>query len=515
MGDRDWHGREHAARQTTGVCRALLYGAAVALLLAGAFAAASASAAPALAARAAVDSAGGPGDGAGAAARAAALGAARAAQARTGGRREQAAQVESLHALAEQRLQALAQLPDSLRERALNDAIEDLGGAIEDLGQELSQLDLRIEDQAISLRDRSGGRIRINIPSDLGEHISRGITSITASILDELPDTLRVPLPPGSAPSGWEGRVRVRPPAILFTPRAEPKRRIVAGNAIKIFGDIVVDEDEEIAGDAIAVLGDVVVRGQVDGDVVAVLGAVDLGAGSEVRRSVTVVLGRLARHAEAEVGGNVFTLDSGWPGLRTGGASWSGWLLLGAVLGSFLILTLLLLLVLAVFPAPRQQVAAAAFAARPGACLGLGLLWLVPGQLLLALLMGVLILTIIGIPLALLVGLASLGLLLLGAGLTARALAARLRGAPTDAGRPTLGGALLGFTLLCAPGLLGGVIAPLPGSASLALVLLAVSGLLLSAAAALGLGALLRTRLGRSAWPQESGVPPPPPSFAS
>jgi hypothetical protein len=499
-----------------GVCRALVYGAALAMLLAGAVpaaAAATASAPPSEPAMA--DSAGGSGGGAGTAARAAALATARAVRTQAWEGREQAAQVESLHALAEHRLQEIAQLPDSLRERALNDAIEDLGGAIEDLGQELSQLDLRIEDQAISLRDRSGGRIRINIPSDLGEQISRGITSITASILDELPDTLRVPLPPGSTPPEWEGRVRTRPPAILFTPRAEPERRIVAGNAVKIFGDIVVDEDEEIAGDAIVVLGDVVVRGQVDGDVVAVLGGVDLGAGSEVRRGVTVVLGRLDRHAEAEVGGNVFTLDPGWPGRRTGGASWPGWLLLGAVWASFLILVLLLLLVLAVFPASRQQIAASAFALRPGACLGLGLLWLLPGQLLLVLLMGVLVLTIIGIPLALLVGLASLGLVLLGAGLTARGLAGRLRGSPADAGRPTLGGALLGFTLLCVPGLLGGVLAPLPGLAPVALVLLAVSGLLLFAAAALGLGALLRTRLGRSTWPQESGVPPPPPGFAS
>lgn len=494
------------------VCRALLYGAAAALLLAGTVAAAADSAP---AAPAAVDSAGSPPAGSGAAARAAILAAARAARAQAREGQLQAAQVESLHSLTEHRLQEIAQLPDSLRERALNDAIEDLGGAIEGLGQELSQLDLRIEDQAISLRDRSGGRIRINIPPDLGEQISRGITSITASILDELPDTLRVPLPSGSTRPEWEGRVRGRPPTILFTPRAEPERRIVAGNAVKIFGDIVVDEDEEIAGDAIAVLGDVVVRGQVDGDVVAVLGGVDLGAGSEVRRGVTVVLGRLARHAEAEVGGNVFTLDPGWPGRRTGGASWSGWLLLGAVWASFLILVLLLLLVLAVFPASRQQVAAAAFALRPGACLGLGLLWLLPGQLLLALLMGVLIMTIIGIPLALLVGLASLGLTLLGAGLTARGLAARLRGSSGSAGRSTLSGALLGFALLCAPGLLGGALAPLPGLAPLALVLLAVSGLLLLAAAALGLGALLRTRLGRSAWPHESGVPPPPPGFAS
>ncbi len=124
------------------------------------------------------------------------------------------------------RLRAIASLPDSVQEQAIDQALDELGGVLENLTQELSNLDVQIEDQAISLRDRAGGgRVRINIPPDLGTRISQGISSITASILDELPDTLVIR--GGTARQQW----RLTTPSVrdaaarIFAPAPRPLPR--------------------------------------------------------------------------------------------------------------------------------------------------------------------------------------------------------------------------------------------------------------------------------------------------
>ncbi len=430
------------------------------------------------------------------------------------GKSDSLAAAESLYARTQHKLELLPGLPDSVREQVIDEMITGLDAAIENISQELSNLDLRIEDQAISLRDRqSGGRIKINIPPDLGEQISKGISSITASILSDLPDTVR------ALRRGPGGRVLVVPrpvtpaaplaqaPAAPIPPPPPPppvtlehvERRVIGGDTVRILGDIVVGGDEEVRGSAIAIFGNVVVRGRVDRDVVSVLGNVELAGGSEVGGDVTAILGRLDRAREADVAGSVFSLAPSVFG-RVGNVRellWAGWPALVARLALFLVSAALLLLLLMLTPAARLQVMLGTLTARPGACLGHGVLWLVVGHLLLVPLMAILALSLIGIPLALLLALAYFAVVLLALGVASAQFGARARSTlrRKPAGSPAQ--TLLGFTLLHVPGFVGVLLGLVPGLGALAVLLGVLDIALKLAALAWGLGALLLCRLGR------------------
>lgn len=413
------------------------------------------------------------------------------------------------------RLRAIAALPDSTRDRAIDEALEELGGALENLTQELSNLDVQVEDQAISLRDRTGGgRVRINIPPDLGTRISQGISSITASILDELPDTLVIRGGPSgqhwrlASPAVRDAASRIFAPA---PPPPPPPRRVVGGDVVRVLGDIVVTADEDVRGDVIAVFGAVDVRGHVDGRVVSVLGNVRLDGDAEVGRDVLALLGHLERDPRAEVGGSVFALDSGLP-REVGGYRrllWGGWLAFAAKLLTLLATALLMMLLFALVPRDRLDRALAALCARPTVCLGQGLLWLFAGHLLLLFLMAVLILTLIGIPLALLLCVAYLALALLALGVTCHQLGARAAAAWGLGWSHRLALTALGLALLHLPGLLGALIGLVPGLGILAALLVGLDALLRIVALAYGLGALILCRFGRRALPP--ALPPPGP----
>jgi hypothetical protein len=412
------------------------------------------------------------------------------------------------------RLRAIASLPDSLKEQAIDEALDELGGALENLTQELSNLDVQIEDQAISLRDRAGGgRVRINIPPDLGTRISQGISSITASILDELPDTLV--LRGGPARQHW----RLATPSVrdaatrIFTPPPPPPppRRVVGGDVVRVFGDVEVAADEDVRGDVIAVFGKVAVRGHVDGRVVSVLGNVHLDGDARVGRDVVSVLGHLERDPRAEVGGSVFALDSGLPRGRGGFRRlfWGGWLAFTAKLLLLLATALLMMLLFVLVPRDRLNRALDALCSRPTVCLGQGLLWLFAGHLLLAFLMAVLILTLIGIPLALLLCVVWLTLALLALGVTSHQLGARAAIAWGLGWSHRFSFTLLGLFLLHLPGLLGALFGLVPGLGVVAGLLIGLDVLLRIVALAYGLGALILCRFGRRA------LPPASPPFGS
>ncbi len=411
------------------------------------------------------------------------------------------ARADSLRARAERRLRALADLPDSERVQALDEALVELGGAIENISRELSTLDLQIEDQAISLRDRAGGgRVRIDIPPDLGAQISRGISSITASILQELPDSIVVrthPAPP-AIPGGLDVARAPRPaePPVLVVPVRRP-RHVIGGDVVRVLGDVVVEENEEVSGNAIAVFGDVRVRGRVNGDAVAVLGSLDLAGDARIAGDAVAVLGRLDRSTGSSVQGSTFALNPGW-GPRLGGGRnllWVGWPALAIRTTLFFISACLLMLLLTLAPSARLESARLALARRPLRCLGHGALWLLAGHLLLGFLAGVLVLTIIGIPLALLLAVLYLAVAVLAQGVVAWELAAR-RADPAGGRGGSPSRALLGLLLIHSPGLAGALIGLLPGMQGFAVSLGIFDIVVGLAAFGAGLGALVDTRFG-------------------
>jgi hypothetical protein len=318
-------------------------------------------------------------------------------------------EVRRYHRLIASLRDSLAQTEQGEMERermgkeALDEALQEFSGVISNLSRELSELDLDIDDQTISLRDRDGGGIEINIPEDLGEQISKGISSITQVILDDLPDTLSW----SGDDEDWQQLLRVKTPT--------RPRRVIGGNAIKIWDDIEINEDEEIHGDVVTVFGDAMISGRVDGSVIVVLGDLELSETAEVTGEIITVLGQLDRNEDAIVQGSEFVLDPyvtrEFGGLRELFAG--GWLAFLAKQLIFLMVAFLVLILLVVFPQERLVNVEESLSQNPVTCLAYGILVALLGHIGLTLLFGVLILTVIGIPVALLLllGMIFIGLL--------------------------------------------------------------------------------------------------------
>ena len=97
-----------------------------------------------------------------------------------------------------------------------------------------------------------------------------------------------------------------------------PSRRIhrSSGDRVRIFGDAVVNEGEEVTGQVVAVLGSVRINGEVGNQVVAVLGSVDLGPHAVVHGDVVTVGGQLRRAAGSQINGAVTEVPLGDVGAR-------------------------------------------------------------------------------------------------------------------------------------------------------------------------------------------------------
>jgi hypothetical protein len=82
-----------------------------------------------------------------------------------------------------------------------------------------------------------------------------------------------------------------------------PFDTITKGDAVSIFDDVIVEG--ELHGDAIAIFGDITILGKVAGDVTCVLGKVVLGDNAEVDGDVTAVGGGMERALGARISGSV------------------------------------------------------------------------------------------------------------------------------------------------------------------------------------------------------------------
>ncbi len=108
-----------------------------------------------------------------------------------------------------------------------------------------------------------------------------------------------------SASGGHGERVQI------FNDNHVLKGETVDGNVVAVMGDVVIDG--ETRHDAVAVMGDNTVNGTVHGRVVAVMGDVVLGPKARVDGDVVSVGGEVQRDPGATVGGNIVekSMDSG------------------------------------------------------------------------------------------------------------------------------------------------------------------------------------------------------------
>ena len=93
-----------------------------------------------------------------------------------------------------------------------------------------------------------------------------------------------------------------QPPA---APEERSSRHRAHGDRVRVFGNVNVEENEEVTGQVVAVLGSVRIDGEVGDQVVAVLGSVDLGPKAVVHGDIVSVGGRVRRAEGAQVRGGV------------------------------------------------------------------------------------------------------------------------------------------------------------------------------------------------------------------
>src|SRR6476660_3967697 len=114
------------------------------------------------------------------------------------------------------------------------------------------------------------------------------------------PATEQAQPPPAPAPETAPSE----PPAESTDRRHRVDQR-AGGDRVRIFGDVTVREGEEVTGQVVAVIGSVRVDGEVGDQVVSVLGSVDLGPKAVVRGDIVSVGGRVRRAPGSQVGGAV------------------------------------------------------------------------------------------------------------------------------------------------------------------------------------------------------------------
>lgn len=354
---------------------------------------------------------------------------------------------------------------------------------IEDIGSELGQLEFNVKDNHISLVDGAGDGIVIAIPENLDERVSQGLEALTQALLKEMPDS-----------SGTDSERRLSWSSFFPMPEApEPPRRIIHGNLVRVGQSVVVDADEDVRGDVVVVFGDCEIIGRVGGNVVTVGGGLHLQDEAVVSGTVVAVGGRLTAETGAETGDTV-ALD--W--LDGGAGAGLGRLLEHRVLtfvltqGLFLMTLLAALVAVAVSPSARLAAVLARLRGDPARVFGVGALLTLTAPLVLAVLTALLIITIIGVPVALLLALGVAAVVVLALSATGVVVGQKLGAA----GRPAPLAVALGLVVLHLASFVASL-ANLLGAPQGVVVSLLVLGLLIkSAALALGLGALVLTRLG-------------------
>ena len=319
-------------------------------------------------------------------------------------------------------------------------------------------------------------------------------------------DELReVAAPPAPAPAPPAPE-----PSLERTP-SEPRperdwRHRSHGDRIRIFGNVSVNQDEEIGGQAVAVFGSVRVDGKVDDQVVAVLGSVILGSDAVVGGDVVSVGGRVIRSPGAETRGSVTEValtDSWVPFHGPWSRGWEGapfFFSFGAVprlIGTGVRLSLLLLLTGVALLVARRSVDASAVrvADNPLKTTVVGLVAEVLVLPVLVLTAIVLSISIIGIPLLLLLPFVVLALLvmaLVGFTGTAAAIGNAVQRRYSPGAQTPYMAVVVGLLVILSPVLLGRLLAVVGWPVTPVSVLLVAIGFTLELLAwASGFGAML------------------------
>ena len=261
------------------------------------------------------------------------------------------------------------------------------------------------------------------------------------------------------------------------------------GDAIvRVFSDIEVPAGRRVIGDVVAIFGSVDVEGQVEGDVVAVLGSVHLRPGAAVTGDAVSIGGVLDQAEGVEVHGE--TVSVGFVPVSWGIPALS--FTMSAIVAGWLAALFIGWLFAFLFPTRMLRVAATS-SRRTAASLLLGLVSLP----LFVSAVGLLFVTVVGIPLAVLLPPAYLLLGFAGQLAATYVLGCKLTGRRLGGGNGLMVPILAGTLLVAAFFVVGALLFVLPGVARPLAVFTVMLGLLIvMGLTTIGTGAFMLSRLG-------------------
>jgi cytoskeletal protein CcmA (bactofilin family) len=265
---------------------------------------------------------------------------------------------------------------------------------------------------------------------------------------------------------------------------------------VRLFSDAEVGAGERVAGDVVAVFGSLRVDGEITGSAVAVFGTVDLGPTALVRGDAVAVGGGLREAPGARVTGQTvqvgfLPLTLGLPGLPV---------VLGCITIAWLISLFFGWVAAALFPGRVARVAITS-SRRTTASLALGV---VSGPLMLVTML-LLMVTVVGIPIAIFLPVAYIAVVYMGQIAATYVLGCKLT--RRRLGEGNIAGPLMAGSLLVASVFgFGAILWETPGVVrTAALFFLLVGVLLLVGLACIGTGAFLLSRAGNR--PRDLGLP--------
>ena len=257
---------------------------------------------------------------------------------------------------------------------------------------------------------------------------------------------------------------------------------------VRVFADIDIPAGERVNGDVVAVFGSVTVAGQVEGDVVAVMGSVTLKPGSTVGGDAVSVGGIVDQAEGVEVRGE--TVSVGFVPVSWGIPALS--FTLSTIVAGWLAAMFLGWLFALLFPTRLLRVATTA-SKRTAASLLIGMVSLP----LVISAIGLLFVTVVGIPLAVLLPPTYLLLAFAGQMAATYVLGCKLTGRRLGGGGGMMIPILAGTVLVAAFFVVGALLFVAPGIARpLALFAVMLGGLLVMGLTAIGTGAFLISKLG-------------------
>jgi hypothetical protein len=278
--------------------------------------------------------------------------------------------------------------------------------------------------------------------------------------------------------------------------------KVIARNLVKLGEDVEVRTGETVTGDVIIVDGDLWVDGHVDGDAIVLGGNLHLGRRASVTGQAIAVAGRVNRTPGADVGGQMMSLtlmpSAFLPGARP------HWVSLVLDLFKLGLLLLIAGLFLAVVP-QRMARARAQLGESFLKCFGVGLVVLFGGMFAVGVTLGILVITLIGIPAAFLVTIGTGVLLIASLFVGVLLVGDRLQELLRIKRRAPWVSVGLGLVFVMLPELLSDVFrVAFPSGPGFGISLFSWGLVLVTVAA--GLGAIVVSRLGAS----ESGQSPQP-----